>query len=312
MTSTLKSKSWAMKYKPADLSQYIFQNDNHKKQIDALISGNMSGHVLLSGIQGTGKTSLSDILLCELNVDPSDVLRINASDETSIDVIRNKVVNFISAVPNGDFRVVQMEEADYLSPNGQAALRGILEEYIDTAKFIFTCNYVHKIIPALKSRCLYQLEFKSPDKTNVLRRIIEILLAEKIKFDPNTIEKYVNICYPDLRKIIQTVQQHCTNNELLDPSDSESNDDYKFKFLELLEKDDWEIIRNLICKQVSNDEIDSVYRFLYDNLNKSPKFKSKDKWETGIVYIAEYLYKDSLASDREIILTALFIELGRI
>ena len=223
MSSNLKSKSWAMKYKPNDLSQYIFQNNNHKNQIDTLISDKMSGHMLLSGIQGTGKTSLSDILLYELKVDPTDVLRINASDETSIDVIRNKVINFISAVPNGDFRVVQMEEADYLSPNGQAALRGILEEYIDTAKFIFTCNYAHKIIPALKSRCLYQLEFKAPDKTDVLRRIIEILLSEKIKFEPSTIEKYVNICYPDLRKIIQTVQQHCVNGELLDPSESESN-----------------------------------------------------------------------------------------
>lgn len=309
--SDLQTKLWVKKYKPTNLSQYIFQNDSQKKLIQSIIDEKLVGHAIFSGIQGTGKTSLSDIIVHELGIDPSDVLRINASDENSIDIIRNKVVNFISVVPNGDYRVVQFEEMDALSHSAMSGLRTIMEDYVDYAKFIFTCNYIHKVIPALKSRCQYQLDFKSPDKTAITKKVIEILLAEKIKFDPQIILRYVDICYPDLRKVIQTIQQHCVNGELLDPSTDTDNDDYKFKFLELLEQDDWPGIRSIICDQVSNDEIESVYRFLYENLDKSKKFQTKDKWETGQVMIADYLYKDSLVADREINVSALFIELGR-
>lgn len=308
--SDLKSKAWVKKYKPKDLSQYIFQSEKHKKLIQNIVDDDMSGHVMLSGIQGTGKTSLSDILLDELNINPADVLRIKASDGHKIENIRTTIYDFITIVPHGDYRVVQFEEMDALSHPAQMSLRMMMEDCIDYAKFICTCNYIHKIIPALKSRCLYQLDFKAPDKTALTKRIIEILLSEKIKFDPQIILKYVDICYPDLRKVIQTVQQHCVNGELLDPSSDADNDDYKFKFLELLETDDWSGIRSIICAQVSNDEIESVYRFLYENLDKSKKFKAKDKWEAGQVMIADYLYKDAAVSDREINISALFIELS--
>lgn len=310
--SQLKNKAWVHKYKPTSLSEYIFQNSKHEQLVNTIIEENMPGHILLMGIQGTGKTSLSNILIHELGINPSDVLRINASDENSIDIIRNKVISFISTIPHGDYKVVQMEEADHISINGQSALRVVLEEYADSAKFIFTCNYGHKIIPALKSRCTHQLEFKSPDKPNVMKRVIQILLNEKVKFDPDLITKYVDICYPDLRKIIQTVQQNTINGELVDPSEIESNDDYKLHFLELLETDNWSEIRNIICQQVSNDEIESVYRFLYENLHKSKKFQKTENWESGQVMIAEYLYKDAIVTDREINLSALFINLGKI
>jgi len=310
--SDLKSKAWVKKYKPKDLSQYIFQSEKHKQLIQNIVADDMAGHVMLSGIQGTGKTSLSDILLTELNINPADVLRIKASDGHKIENIRTTIYDFITIVPHGEYRVVQFEEMDALSHPAQMSLRMMMEDCIDYAKFICTCNYIHKIIPALKSRCLYQLEFKAPDKTALTKRIIEILLSEKIKFDPQIILKYVDICYPDLRKVIQTVQQHCVNGELLDPSSDSNNDDYKFKFLELLEADDWSEIRSIICAQVSNDEIGSVYRFLYENLDKSKRFQAKDKWEAGQVMIADYLYKDSLVADREINISALFIDLGRI
>ena len=311
--SDLKSKLWVKKYKPINLSQYIYQDDNQKKIINSIIDKELSGHILLSGIQGSGKTTLSNLIISELKFDPSDILRINASDETSIDVVRNNIMNFISVSPtNGDYRVIQLEEFDYMSKNAMAALRNIMEDYIDNCRFICTCNYTHKIIPAIKSRMFAEINFKAPDKTAIIKRIIEILLAENIKFEPATILKYVDICYPDLRKVIQTVQQNCVDGILLDPSESDSNDDYKFKFLELLEQDNWQDIRSIICQQVANEDIESVYRFLYENLDKSVKFKKRDAWESGQVMIADYLYKDSLVADREINLSALFIDLGRI
>lgn len=312
MTNSLKNKLWVEKYKPLTLSNYIFQNTEHENIINNAISQNLPGHILLSGDAGTGKTSLSNLIISTLNIDPIDVLKINASDENSVDIIRNKILNFITIVPNGDFRIVQLEEADYLTPNAQAALRQILEEYVDHAKFILTCNYVHKIIPALKSRMNVEVNFKTPDKTKIAKKVIDILLTENINFQPDLVFKYIDICYPDMRKTLQTLQQHCVDNVLLNPTNNESNSDYKFKFLELIEKDNWQESRELICSQVTNDETESVYRFLYENLSSSKKFKEKENWEIGQVKIAEYLYKDGLVWDREINLSALIIELGMI
>jgi len=310
--SNLSTKLWVKKYKPTNIKEYIFQNDKQKKLVESIIEEDMVGHALFSGIQGTGKTSLSDVLIHELGVAESDVKRINCSDETSIEVIRNKVVNFVSCIPDGKYRVVQLEECDFLSFNAQASLRVLLEDYVDHAKFILTCNYIHKIIPALKSRCQYQFDFKAPDKKSTVMRVIKILMDEKIEFDKNLIMPYVDACYPDLRKTIQTIQQHCVNGVLLEPSSVGEGDDYKFKILEYLEKNNWQSMREIVCAQVSDDEIVSVFEFLYKNLDKCKKFKETEAWEQGIVMIAKYLKNDTTIAIREINLAALFIELGTI
>lgn len=312
--SDLDSKSWYKKYRPSTLDGYIFQNDDQKKLVEKIINDNLTGHALLSGVQGTGKTTLARIILNELNVQPSDVLSVNCSDETSIDMIRNKVVNFVSVIPDGDYRVVILEECDYLSKNAQASLRVITEELVDSAKFILTCNYGHKILPALKSRCIYQFDFKAPQKRGVAGKVVDMLLNEKIKFDSKLILPFINAHYPDFRKIINTIQQHSVNGELQEPNSVSGESDTKLKLIKLLETpNSWREMRELVCKEVSEDEYDDIYRFLYENLSNCEPFKNSiDKYESAIVLIKEYLESDAIVALRYVNMAALFIELGNL
>jgi len=308
--SNLKNKSWVKKYEPTTLDSYIFSSDTQQKLIQKIIDNRLDAHVLLTGAPGTGKTTLSNIIINSIQIDDSDLLKINASDENSVDIVREKIINFITTIPNGDFKVIQLEEADYFSLNAQAILRKILEDYEEQCKFIITCNYVHKIIPALKSRCRYQFEFKSPNKKSIQKFAVNILLKEKIKVDPKIFNKFISIYYPDIRKIIQSLQLHSIDGVLIEPKEADGNDDYKIKLIEYLDQNDWKSMRELVCDQVNDSEIESVYRFLYENLEQCKKFeKYNENWKTGQILIAESLYKDAIVSDREINLSMLFLKL---
>lgn len=309
MTKDL-SKLWVEKYRPQTIDDYIFQDHSQKRAILKFIGEGSIPHLLLSGVQGTGKTTLSKILVKALDVDETDVLLINASDENSVDVIRDKIKTFITTFAIGNFKIVQLEEADYITPNGQAVLRQLMEEYVDAARFILTCNYDHKIIPAIKSRS-QQFRFHAFDRDDVAERLAGILIEERVKFTIDLLDKYIAAGYPDIRKIINLLQQNVVDNELLPPTEIETGD-YKFKMLELLETDNWLEIRKLLCANVPTEEWEAVYKFLYENLNKSNKFSSQEKWEEGIVTIADHLYRDALVSDREINAAAMFIRLSRI
>jgi replication factor C small subunit len=144
---------WVEKYRPNTLDGYVFRDTNQRQQIENWIREKTIPHLLFSGHAGIGKTTLAKILLNLLDTNDLDVLEINASRVNSVDDVRNKITNFVQMIPFGDFKVVLLDEADYLSHNAQAALRGLLEEYHTTARFILTCNYPNKIIPALHSRC---------------------------------------------------------------------------------------------------------------------------------------------------------------
>lgn len=271
----------------------------------------MIPHLLLSGVQGTGKTTLSLLFVSQLDIDDSDVLKLNASDENSVDVMREKIKNFVSTFGFGHLKIVQLEEADYLTPNSQAILRNIMEEYSDTTRFILTCNYENKIIPAIKSRC-QQLKFKAPNRDDVSELIATILLKEKVTFDLDLLDKYVAVGYPDIRKIINLVQQYSVNGKLHQPNEQSEDSDYRFELLDCLETGDWATMRKVACGNVATEEWEDVYRFLYENLNRCKKFTKTEKWEEGIVVIAEHLHKHALVADPEINAAAMFIRLGKI
>src|ERR1017187_8047186 len=145
-------KIWFEAYRPKTLDGYVFQNEQQQAQILKIITSGEIPHLLLTGTQGSGKTTLAEILINELNVDEADVLRINASDKTGIDYIRDTILSFAGTYPIGKFKVVKLEEGDYMSQAAQGMLRAVLEENMDTCRFVCTCNYENKIIPALKSR----------------------------------------------------------------------------------------------------------------------------------------------------------------
>lgn len=313
LQKNLTNTIWVHKYRPSTVDEYVFQNPTHKQQVLNMIAEQDIPHILMSGCQGAGKTTLAFILIDAMDIDDSDVRIINASDENSVDTIREKVKDFVSTAPLGKFKIILLEEADYISHNGQAAMRRLMEEFSDNARFILTCNYIHKIIPAIQSRCNAKFRFKSIDKDDIAEYLINILAKERIKFDLDLLDKYIISGYPDIRSILNDIQQYSMDGKLMPPPTNDvSSGDYKFQLIELIEQDNWIDARKIVCTNVLNEEYEDVYRYLYDNIDKSPKFKNKDKWEEAIITIADHLDQHSRVADPEINAAAMFIKLGLI
>ena len=144
---------WVEQYRPNDVDGYVFRDDTQREQVKQWIKEGSIPHLLFSGAAGIGKTTLAKLLITGLEIDQYDLLELNASRENNVDTVRERITSFVSTMPFGKFKIVLLDEADYLSPNAQAALRGVMETYADTARFVLTCNYPHKIIPAIHSRC---------------------------------------------------------------------------------------------------------------------------------------------------------------
>ena len=302
---------WVEKYRPSTLDEYVFQDNALRTSIAKMVLDGTIPHLLFSGTQGSGKTTLARVIINEIEANEADVLVINASDEGRVDDLREKIKAFISTIAMGSFKIVHLEEADYLPHTSQAILRRMMEEYADEARFILTCNYEHKIIPAIKSRCQH-FRFKSANKDDVVEFTTNILLQERVAFDIELVNKYVSTGYPDIRKIINLLQQNTINNRLMSLTTENEAGDYKFRLLELIEQDNWEEARALVCSQVGGEEWEDVYRFLYENIHHSPKFSLKEKWEGGIIVIADHLYKHSLVADPEINAAAMFIRFTQV
>lgn len=308
---TSLDKLWSEKWRPKSLDECIFQDTTHKKAFAKMVATRSIPHLLLSGTPGSGKTTIARILIQEMSIEETDVMTINASEENSVDTIRDKIKAFITTFAFGPFKIVHMQEADYITPNGQAVLRVMMEEFSDVVRFILTCNHENKIIPAIKSRCQHY-RFQAFDKNDIAEKIATILAVEKVKFDLDLVDKYVVLGYPDIRKITNLVQQNSIGGTLLSPTSGGEVGDYKFELIGCIEQDNWQAARKVVCASVVPEEWEFVYRFLYENLDKSNKFSDKDKWEAGIVVIAEHLYKNSLVADQEINAAAMFIRLSQL
>ena len=198
---------WVEKYRPNTVDGYVFRDDAQKQQVKQWIADGTIPHLLFSGNAGIGKTTLAKVLLNELEINDLDVLEINASRTNSVEDVRNNIINFVQMIPFGAFKVVLLDEADYLSPNAQAALRGVMEEYHTTSRFILTCNYPNRIIPALHSRC-QGFHIERIDQTEFTTRVAKILMGEGVTPDLDILDTYVKATYPDLRKCINMVQMN--------------------------------------------------------------------------------------------------------
>lgn len=302
---TKDSTFWVEKYRPQTLDDYIFQNEQQKESFSKMIEKQDIQHLLLSGVQGSGKTSMSLILADSLGLDEMDVLKVNCSDEM-IEAIRDKVKSFAQTYAFSKFKLVRLEEMDWLSLGGQALLRALMEDYADNCRFIITCNHENKIMPAIKSRC-QQFRFKTPPKESVLIRLGEILTLENVEFDVDNLERIVDATYPDIRKTINTAQQYSVDGKLSPPEASESGD-YNFQLIDLITKKDIKGVRKLVCENVAREEYESVFTMMYQNVDKL--FSDPAKQDEAVIKIAEYLYKHTLVADPEINFAALCIELG--
>lgn len=300
---------WVEKYRPSTIDGYVFRDSHQKDQVQRWIKEKTIPHLLFSGNAGIGKTTLAKILLNELGVNDLDVLEINASRENDVDTVRTKIINFVQMIPFGAFKVVMLDEADYLSPNAQAALRGVMETYATTSRFILTCNYPNRIIPALHSRC-QGFHVEKVDQLEVFKRLETILNAENIVYDDETLANYVAATYPDLRKCINSVQMNSMDGKLHRPEKSDAGEaDYKFEMVELFKAGKIADARKLVCSQARPEEMEDIYRWMYDNI---AIFGDDAKQEKAILIIKQGLVDHTLVSDVEINLAATLIRLAHL
>ena len=300
---------WVEKYRPKTLDGYVFRDDHQKQQVERWVKEGTIPHLLFSGNAGIGKTTLAKILFNELDINDLDILEINASRTNSVEDVRDKIVNFVQMIPFGPFKIVLLDEADYLSPNAQAALRGVMEEYHTTARFILTCNYPNRIIPALHSRC-QGFHIERVDITEFTARVATILVDESVEFDLDTLDTFVRATYPDLRKCINMVQMNSMDGKLHSPEKGDAGEaDYKIEMVELFKAGKISEARKLVCGQARPEEMEEIYRWLYDNI---AVFGDEEKQNKAILIIKQGLVDHTLVIDPEINLAATLIRLANL
>ena len=301
---------WTEKYRPNDIDGYVFRDEEQKAQVKTWIDEGAIPHLLFSGAPGVGKTTLAKILIKQLEIDDFDVLEINASRENSIDTIRDKITGFVQTMPFGDFKVVLLDEADYISPNGQAALRGVMETYHASARFILTCNYPNRVIPALHSRC-QGFHIEKVDKTEFTARIATVLVAENVELDIETLDTYVRSTYPDLRKCLNLCQMNSTGGKLSNVKGDEGNtSDWRVDAVNLFKAGKIIEARKLMCSTVRPEEMEDVFRWMYDNLELFST--TQEGQDSAIMAIRTGLVNHSFVADPEINLSATMVELSQI
>ena len=294
---------WVEKYRPSNLDTYI-GNEHLKSKVEIYLESGDIPHLLLYGKAGTGKTTLAKILVNNIEC---DYLYINASDENSVDTVRNKVRQFASTVGFKDMKVIILDECDYITPNAQAALRNLMETFSKHCRFILTCNYVERIIDPIQSRC-QSFQVIPPSKSEVAKHLHNILVQENVIDNVEDIKVLVDSGYPDIRRVINSGQRNVVKGKLKLDTSSIIQNDYKLKLLKILEtqnkKNAFKEIRQLLADNKITDYAD-LFRLLYDEV---------DEWGKGhvaecILVIARYELSDSQVVDKEINAMAMLIEL---
>lgn len=302
--SNSENSLWVERYRPSGLEGYV-GNEHIIQKVNIYIENNDVPHLLLHGDAGTGKTTLAKIIV---NAIDCDYLYVNASDERGIDTLREKIRGFAASVGFRTWKVVILDESDYLTRDAQAALRNLMETFSKSTRFILTCNYPEKVIDPIQSRC-QTFEIIPPTKKDVAKRLNDILINEGIQFEMQDLAVIVNSGYPDIRRVINAAQRQVINGRLVIDKQSSIESTYSEKIVDILKsgvdtKSKFTQIRQILADSKVRD-----YTKLYSTLYERVDEYAGNKVGTTIVNIAEAQYKDSLVVDKEINVMAMFVNI---
>ena len=299
----IKNSLWVESYRPQTLDEYI-GNEHLKSKVKVYLESGDIPHLLLYGRAGGGKTTLAKLLVNNIEC---DYLYINASDENSVEVVRDKVKNFASTLGFQDMKVIILDECDYITPNAQAALRNLMETFSKHCRFILTCNFVERIIDPIQSRC-QSFQIIPPDRKQVALHVSNILKNEKVDATVDDIVTIVNGGYPDIRRVINSVQRQVVNGKLVIDEGMAIQNDYKLQVLDILKtqdkKNSFKNIRQTLADSKVTDFSD-LFRLLFDTV---------DDWGRGhvaecILTLSQYQQSDAVVVDKEINIMAMFVEI---
>ena len=299
----LEHSLWVEKYRPSDLNTYI-GNEHLKSKVSVYLESEDVPHLLLYGVAGTGKTTLAKIITNNIDC---DCLYINASDENNVDNVRTKIKNFASTIGFRELKVVILDEADFLTPNAQAALRNLMETFSKHCRFILTCNYVERIIDPIQSRC-QPYKIVPPSRKDVAKQMVHILDTENVSYKLDDVALIVNAGYPDIRRVINSAQRQVVNGQLKVDVNSVIQNDYKIQLLESLTPNTkLSSIRQLLANNSVTD-YNELYKLLYDEVEAYCSTRVAE----CILAIAEGQYQDVQVVDKEINFMATIVKLLRI
>lgn len=304
MFGNQENSLWVEKFRPGTLEGYV-GNEHIVEKVKLYIESGDVPHLLFYGQAGTGKTTLAKIIAN--NVD-ADVMYINASDENNVDTVRTKIKNFASTIGFRTWKIVILDEADYMTANGQAALRNLMETFSNTTRFILTCNYVEKIIDPIQSRC-QAFAITPPSKIDVAKRVAGILDELSITYDKKDLVAIINAGYPDIRRVLNACQRQVIDNVLRVDNDSIIQANYMTKLLEILKsdlnkKDAFKEIRQLIADSKVKD-FTNLHKFLFDEIDEY----AKGHIAAVILILAESQYQDSFVVDKELHMMSTIVKL---
>ena len=299
---------WVEKYRPSTIEDAILPSEL-KQTFQQFVDNQHCPNLLLSGSAGCGKTTVAKAMLEQLGC---TYMMINGSEESGIDVLRNKIKNFASTVSmDGNRKYVILDEADYLNPQStQPALRGFIEEFSKNCGFILTCNFRNRIIEPLHSRCSL-VEFRIPAEEkpklamDFMQRCQTILDTENVKYNKKVVASLIQKFFPDWRRVLNELQRYSASGEidagiLVNLSETSIKELVTF-----LKNKEFTNVRRWIVNNLDNDPTRiyrRIYDTLYDNLDSSTI-------PHAVVILAEYSYKSAFVADQEINLLACMTEL---